>query len=1145
MEGTVQTARARTANWRAAQTNEALAALDRVRTREQSRAALRLIDRSLFRLGELSELTVEPMESAAAPARVGLARGLMLFLHRGRPRDVELRTRAVSAAIRGTEFHVSVDDNGRTVLTLFDGEVELSNPQGTLRLVSGEQGTVDPGQPPVKTPMLVAKNDLIQWCLYYPAVLDAGELALTPAEENALASSLAAYRAGDLLQALALVPAGFQPGSDSARVYLAAVLLAAGNVEAALPWLNGVAPGAANADRPSSAVLADALRAMILVVKSTPAPATNETRNSATWRLVASYRHQARANLDQALAAAREATSLSPEFAFAWARVAELEFSFGRRHDAQAALERSLRLAPRNAQAVALRGFLLAAADRIEAALTAFNEAIALDGALGNAWLGRGLCRIRRGALEAGREDLQTAALLEPQRALFRSYLGKAWNELGDLRHAEAEFALAKANDPGDPTAHLYEALLLRQENRINEAIAALERSQELNDRRRLFRSRLLLDEDRAVRAANLAALYRDAGLTDWSAREAGKAVNADYANWSAHLFLAGSFNDLRNARTVNQRYETAALSEYLLANLLAPASGGALAQRVSQQEYARLFERNALGVASVTEYQDRGAWTQQAAQYGLLNSSAYSVEGFYRSDPGERANQFLEQSAVTVRLKQDLGPQDSFYAEFTEGHTRAGDLNQLPDPALANRRIHVHDDAGPLWLAGYHHEWSPGQHTLLLASRLEGELRVNDPLAHTVLTRTGTNGLDLFHVQPMRQRYDSELKIYSGELQHIAQLEPFALILGGRVQGGEFDTVNEHRLTGGDPYDFGTFNGVNPPPQESEARFERETIYAYATWRVVEPLQFVAGVAGDWLEFPVNYRYAPVSDGTDRASDVLPKAGFIWNVTTNAAARFAWTRSLGGASFDQSIRLEPVQVAGFNQAFRSLVPETLVGANAGAPFETFDVAWEQRWPTRTYLGVGAQWLRSDFDRQRGAYFWNADGSVSAGRIGEDFEFEERGVGADVSQLIGRQFVLGASYAFRQARLDTRYPQTAPRVEVGFDEAANLVYGAARRAQDGDLHQLALRLLWNHPAGWFAGTEGTWSRQEASGTGGKFTADFWQWHARAGWRSPRRRVEASVALLNILDERGGLHPINLHATPPSERTFATMLRLNF
>ena len=44
-------------------------------------------------------------------------------------------------------------------------------------------------------------------------------------------------------------------------------------------------------------------------------------------------------------------------------------------------------------------------------------------------------------------------------------------------------------------------------------AIRDLERSTALNDNRQLFHSRLALDRDLAIRNAQLAALYRDAGL--------------------------------------------------------------------------------------------------------------------------------------------------------------------------------------------------------------------------------------------------------------------------------------------------------------------------------------------------------------------------------------------------------------------------------------------------------------------------------------------------------------------------------------------------------------------------------------------------------------------------------------------------------
>src|SRR6185436_14634362 len=115
--------------------------------------------------------------------------------------------------------------------------------------------------------------------------------------------------------------------------------------------------------------------------------------------------------------------------------------------------------------------------------------------------------------------------------------------------HARKELSLAQKLDPNDPTSWLYMALLDQQENRINEAVEDLEKSKELNDNRSVFRSRLMLDQDEAVRGANLASMYRDDGMFDRSVQEAARAVNYDYANYSAHLFLANSYDALRDPK--------------------------------------------------------------------------------------------------------------------------------------------------------------------------------------------------------------------------------------------------------------------------------------------------------------------------------------------------------------------------------------------------------------------------------------------------------------------------------------------------------------------------------------------------------------------------------------------------------------------
>src|ERR1051326_6088643 len=260
IEGKVEVSAAGAAAWSAGRTNQILQVGDRVRTGERSRAALRLSDRSVLRINQLTTLKIlAPPQSSNAPV-LDLGSGSTYFFSREKPADIQFRTPLASGAIRGTEFHLAVGADGRTVLSLLDGRVELRNAQGAIDLVTGEQGVVEPGKEPAKTAVIEAIN-IIQWCLYYPGVLDASELGLSADAQSALAPSLAAYRSGDLLQALAVYPDGRVPDSDPERIYRAALLLAVGQVEqteAQLGELRNASP------------LAEALREVIAAVKFQP-----------------------------------------------------------------------------------------------------------------------------------------------------------------------------------------------------------------------------------------------------------------------------------------------------------------------------------------------------------------------------------------------------------------------------------------------------------------------------------------------------------------------------------------------------------------------------------------------------------------------------------------------------------------------------------------------------------------------------------------------------------------------------------------------------------------------------------------------------------------------------------------------------------
>ena len=217
--------------------------------------------------------------------------------------------------------------------------------------------------------------------------------------------------------------------------------------------------------------------------------------------------------LEEARAVLREAVERSPEDALAWARLAELEQMFGDLGASRDAAERAVALAPELARTQMVLGFAALTRIDIDEAKAAFERAIALDSANPLPRLGLGLAKIRSGDLEAGGREIEIAAALDPNNSLIRSYLGKAYfEERRDPLDAE-QFAIAKELDPNDPTPWFYDAIRLQTENRPVEALRNLERSIELNDNRAVYRSRLLLDEDRATRGVSLARIYDDLGF--------------------------------------------------------------------------------------------------------------------------------------------------------------------------------------------------------------------------------------------------------------------------------------------------------------------------------------------------------------------------------------------------------------------------------------------------------------------------------------------------------------------------------------------------------------------------------------------------------------------------------------------------------
>src|SRR5204862_135611 len=119
---------------------------------------------------------------------------------------------------------------------------------------------------------------------------------------------------------------------------------------------------------------------------------------------------------------------------------------------------------------------------------------------------------------------------------------------------------------------------------------------------------------------------------------------------------------------------------------------------------------------------------------------------------------------------------------------------------------------------------------------------------------------------------------------------------------------------------------------------------------------------------------------------------------------RGVYTRSLGGVFYDGSVRLEPTQIAGFNQAFRSIIPESVEGSVPGSKFETWGAAIDQAFKSGTYLGVIGEILNSKADATVGVF--NFANSIPAAPSGtrQDLDFRERSLTVYANQLLGEYF---------------------------------------------------------------------------------------------------------------------------------------------
>ncbi|MDB2444727.1 tetratricopeptide repeat protein, partial [Gammaproteobacteria bacterium] len=162
-----------------------------------------------------------------------------------------------------------------------------------------------------------------------------------------------------------------------------------------------------------------------------------------------------------------------PMHQFGWKVLGSVLQQTGRAIDSLAAMQKSVQLAPRDAEAHNNMGNTLKDLRRLDEAEASYTQAIALDPDYAEAHsnLGNTLQELRR--LHEAEASYALAIALKPEFAEAYSNLGIVLKELGRLDEAEAGFMQAIALKPGYVEAHNNLGVTLRELGRLDEAEAS------------------------------------------------------------------------------------------------------------------------------------------------------------------------------------------------------------------------------------------------------------------------------------------------------------------------------------------------------------------------------------------------------------------------------------------------------------------------------------------------------------------------------------------------------------------------------------------------------------------------------------------------------------------------------------------------
>ncbi|MBO0902366.1 FecR domain-containing protein [Jiella sonneratiae] len=446
--------------WRGVEVLQEVKTGDVLRTNSAGQLAILFSDQTQIRVGRNSTLIVKE-RVPGGDTKLVLQSGQIFGRAARGGSGVFVETAAATAAIRGTDWAMQAEGS-RTTLSVLDGEVQFSNPQGSVTVRQGEAAAATLGEAPTKN--VIVADDVHEQMLVNVSLRSAFEsfpttplpnrrllqeqrrLAAIPAgsrsaEDRVLAAEIAADRDGRKVAERMIADARQGPltAARAARLTLLQANIAAGRqryaeavrlYEAALPQLSGERRTTATYFLYYARSLADPRH-----VPPAPRPDPNDRISVAGEAVIAAILKTPREAL-QILLDAEPRFSNDPEFEALLSKVAMFASDY---KTAKRAADRAYALDPDDPEVLSARADYRA------------NAESDLKGAIA---------------------DLERGLALAPGNTALLNVYGLALAERGAMREAEAALLRAVEIDPEDPINRANLAMVYLAQGRVAEARA-------------------------------------------------------------------------------------------------------------------------------------------------------------------------------------------------------------------------------------------------------------------------------------------------------------------------------------------------------------------------------------------------------------------------------------------------------------------------------------------------------------------------------------------------------------------------------------------------------------------------------------------------------------------------------------------------